>query len=68
MRHILAAAAIGAGIALIAFALDWLLDHLDEVDEPEPLWPASKPFSRTITEWGAVTADYNPRSWPVDAE
>lgn len=49
MRHVLAAAAVGAGIALIAFVFDWLLDHLDEVDEPEPLWPASKPYSRTYS-------------------
>lgn len=49
MKGVLYSAAIGAGIALIAFVVDWLLDHLDEVDEPEPLWPASKPYSRTYT-------------------
>lgn len=49
MKNIWWSALIGAGIALIAFALDWLCDLLDETDEAEPLWPASKPFSRTFT-------------------
>lgn len=66
MRHILAAAAVGAGIALIAFVVDWLLDHLDETDEPEPLWPLGKPYSRTWNSLGTTEPHIYPSDYVKD--